>query len=233
MHAAIFFLVLFVGLALMFMAASQGVVGSVLLILAVIVLILVMKRNRDLYKHNFNKYDENALVIQNVQRGGVIRLTHVDGQTGTLDLKVLARHLYMEGDYSWFELECINSNGEKFWIDVDDDDELVVSVVIAKPQRSDIHFSNTLANIDEEESGTASYKGKTYRYTDSGNAVFYKYSDDKHKESLYYYDFKRSDRYLLSVEVWKNSTGKDDIQYFISQIIKPASITVFSTKGES
>ena len=213
--------------------ASGGVIMSLALIMAIIALIVVAKRNLDIKKHNLNKYDENELIIQNVQKGGVIRLAHLDGQTGNLDLKVVSRNLYMEGDYSWYELECINADGEKFWIDVDDDDELTVSVVIDKPKASDLKFSSSLDNIDENESGNVEYKGKQYYYADSGDAIFYKYCDDKRKERLYYYDFKCGNSYILSAEKWKNSDGTSSMEYFVSQIIKPSTITVYSTKGEN
>ena len=178
-------------------------------------------------------YDSEKLIIQNVQRGGVIRLLNVDGQNGDLDLKVVGRNLYMEGDYSWFELECVNAEGEKFWVDVEDDDELVVSIVLKKLQKADIKFSpNSLDMIDENESGSASYEGQKFLYIDSGEAVFYKRSDDKVKEKLYYWDFK-SGKYLISAERWDNAEGKSGMEYFYSQILKPASIIVYSIRGES
>ena len=212
--------------------ASGAVIMSLALIMAIIALIVVAKRNLDIKKRNLNKYDENELIIQNVQKGGVIRLALLDGQTGSLDLKVVNRNLYMEGDYSWYELECINADGEKFWIDVDDDDELTVSVVIDKPSAVDLQFSSSLDIIDENECGRVIYKGKSYHYIDSGDAIFYKYCDDKHKERLYYYDFKCGNSYILSAEKWKNSNGTSNMEYFVSQIIKPSTITVYSTKGD-
>ena len=230
MQVLIWGVVLFLVLAFWLPFASGAVIMSIALIFAVLALIVIAKRNTDIRKHNLNKYDENELIIQNVQKGGVIRLTHVDGQTGDLDLKVVSRNLYLEGDYSWYELECINANGEKFWIDIDDDDELIVSVVVAKPTLSELKFSSSLDNIDENESGSVVYKGKRYKYIDSGDAIFHKYCDDKHKERLYYYDFKNGN-YMISVEKWKNANGTSDTEYFVSQILRPSTITVYSTKG--
>lgn len=230
MQVLIWGVVLFLVLAFWLPFASGAVIMSIALIFAVLALIVIAKRNTDIRKHNLNKYDENELIIQNVQKGGVIRLTHVDGQTGDIDLKVVSRNLYLEGDYSWYELECINANGEKFWIDIDDDDELIVSVVVAKPTLSELKFSSSLDNIDENESGSVVYKGKRYKYIDSGDAIFHKYCDDKHKERLYYYDFKNGN-YMISVEKWKNANGTSDTEYFVSQILRPSTITVYSTKG--
>ena len=212
---------------------SGALIAALLLLTAIVVGIIIWKRNYEMKKTVLKDYDSEKLMIQNVQRGGVIRLLNVDGQDGDLDLKVVGRNLYMEGDYSWFELECVNAEGEKFWVDVEDDDELVVSIVLKKLQKADIKFSpNSLDMIDENESGSASYEGQKFLYIDSGEAVFYKRSDDKVKEKLYYWDFK-SGKYLISAERWDNSEGKSGMEYFYSQILKPASIIVYSIRGES
>ena len=230
MQVLIWGTVLFLILVFCLPVASGAVIMSIALIFATIAIIVIAKRNADIKKHNLNKYDENELIIQNVQKGGVIKLTNIDGQTEDLDLKVVSKNLYLEGDYSWYELECINANGEKFWIDVDDDDELIVSVVIGKPTLSELKFSSSLDNIDENEFGSVTYKGKKYSYIDSGDAIFHKYCDDRRREKLYYYDFKNGN-YMISVEKWKNANGASDTEYFISQILKPSTITVYSTKG--
>ena len=212
---------------------SGALIAALLLLTAIVVGIIIWKRNYEMKKTVLKDYDSEKLMIQNVQRGGVIRLLNVDGQDGDLDLKVVGRNLYMEGDYSWFELECVNAEGEKFWVDVEDDDELVVSIVLKKLQNSDIKFNPfSLDMIDENESGSAFYEGQQFLYIDSGDAVFYKKSDDKVKEKLYYWDFK-SGKYLISAERWDNAEGKSGMEYFYSQILKPASIIVYSIRGES
>ena len=212
---------------------SGALIAALLLLTAIVVGIIIWKRNYEMKKTVLKDYDSEKLIIQNVQRGGVIRLLNVDGQNGDLDLKVVGRNLYMEGDYSWFELECVNAEGEKFWVDVEDDDELVVSIVLKKLQNSDIKFNPfSLDMIDENESGSAFYEGQQFLYIDSGDAVFYKKSDDKVKEKLYYWDFK-SGKYLISAERWDNAEGKSGMEYFYSQILKPASIIVYSIRGES
>jgi len=148
-----------------------------------------------------------------------------------LELKVIGRNLYMEGDYSWYELECVRNDGEKVWIDVDDDDDLVVSVVLKKLTMGDLSLSSSLENIDENESGSVGYCGKVYHYIDSGDAKFYKRCDDSKVEKLYYWDFKCGN-FLVSVEEWKNEEGKSDYACYYSQVLKPSAITVYSTHGE-
>ncbi|MBQ4646641.1 MAG: DUF4178 domain-containing protein [Candidatus Gastranaerophilales bacterium] len=202
-----------------------------LLVIGALFLFFLIKRNYELSKHNINAYDEKALIIQNVKQGGVIKITHLDGYIDSLDLKVNHKHVYTQGDYSWFELECIDSKGEKFWVEVDDDDSLVISVLLEKLSQSELKFSNSLEYIDENESGNLSYKGNTYIYEDSGEANFYKYCDTKRKEKFYYWDFKYKD-YIVSVEKWNNPEGRADMEYSLSKIISPSTIIVYSNGGE-
>lgn len=209
---------------------SSGFISSLALIVAVVALLMMLKRNFEISKHNLNKQPEDMLIIQNVQKGGIIRVANVDGFDTDIDLKVINRNLYIEGDYSWYELECVNGDGEKFWIDVDDDDELVVSIVLKKPRINELKFSKSLHDIDDDESGSVTYKGDRYNYVDSADVEFYKYCDDSRKEKLYYWDFKQGN-HMITVEKWSGEKAGTD--YYYSQILKPSSITVYSTKGES
>lgn len=232
MYIAITLLILFILATIFIPHSSTGVVISLMIILSVLGVIIIIRRIVEIKKRNISEYDENELIIQNVKKGGVIKIANVEGKLEPLELKVIGRNLYMEGDYSWYELECIDANNEKYWIDIDNDDELIVSIVIEKPKKEDLKFSSSLEDIDENEKGSVKYKGDTYFYTDSGDAIFYKYCNDKYKELFYYWDFKRANG-IISVERWKNPNGKSDTSYFFSQIIKPSSITVYSTHGEN
>lgn len=231
MYVAIYGIIIFVIIACI-VPMSTGFLAALGLIFAVVLIIALAKRNFDL-KQSMNKYSEDMRIIQNVKEGGVVKIANLDGYDTDLELKVIGRNLYMEGDYSWYELECVRSDGEKVWIDVDDDDDLMISVVLQKLTKSDLKFSSTLENIDEEESGSANYKGTSFHYIDSGDAKFYKHCDDTKVEKLYYWDFKSaSGRYLISVEEWKSADGSHDFAYYYSQIVKPMSITVYSTGNE-
>ena len=213
---------------------SSGLLASLGLICSVILIIAVLKRNANLADKCTDKYPKNMLIIQNVKEGGVLKIANVEGYDEDLELKVIGKNLYTEGDYSWFELECIRPDGEKVWIDVDDDDDLVVSIVIKKLNCADITYSATLEQIDENETGYVTYKqlNKKYHYIDSGKAVFYKHCDDLKSESLQYWDFRNNNN-LISIEKWNSSTENNaQFEYFYSQIIKPYSITVYSTGNE-
>ena len=227
MYVAIYGIIILV-IILCVIPISSGFISALGLIFAVILIIALAKRNFDLKQKNLNQYPEDLRIIQNVREGGVIKLANVEGYVTDLELKVIGRNLYMEGDYSWYELECVRNDGEKVWVDVDDDDVLVVSVVLKKLAKSDLNFMASLETIDEEESGWVYYNNERYNYVDSGEAKFYKHCDDSKVEKLYYWDFK-SANYMISVEEWKNSEGKSGYEYFYSQIIKPMAITVYST----
>ena len=89
--------------------------------------------------------------------------------------------------------------------------------------------------IDENEKGQVNYDGKIFFYTDSGEANFYRFCDDKRKETFYYWEFKspKYPDYSISVEEWKNFNGRPDKEYFYSQNIKPSTITIYSLGGEN
>ncbi|MGN0018143.1 MAG: DUF4178 domain-containing protein [Candidatus Gastranaerophilaceae bacterium] len=213
---------------------SSGLLASLGLICAVILMIAVLKRNANIAEKCDDKYSKDMLIIQNVKEGGVIKIANVEGYNEDLELKVVGRNLYTEGDYSWYELECVRPDGEKVWIDVDDDDDLIVSIVIKKLHLADLKFSNSLETIDENESGNVIFKDfpeKRFAYIDSGDATFYKRCDDLKAEKLYYWDFKNNN-HLISVEKWGDTNYKPEYEYFYSQIIKPHSITVYSTSNE-
>jgi len=229
MYIAIYGIIIFVIIACI-VPMSTGFLAALGLIFAVVLIIALAKRNFDL-KQSMNKYSEDMRIIQNVKEGGVIKLANVEGYDTDLDLKVIGRNLYMEGDYSWYELECVRNDGEKVWVDVDDDDDLVVSVVLKKLTIGDLRITTSLKEIDENESGSVYYLNRQYSYVDSGDAKFYKHCDDKKVEKLYYWDFKNGN-FTVSVEEWKNEEGKPDYACYYSQIIKPSSITVYSTHGE-
>ncbi len=204
-------------------------IGANIIFLAIAVLLAVIfiKRNQDL-KKNIYKMPEDALHITNVDKGGVFKLTGVGEYSEELNLKVLAKHLYREGDFYWWELECDKGDGEKVWVEVEDDDETIVSIVLKKLTLKDINMTKSqLEKIDDEEYGRVKYDGMTYTYAESDEAVFYRFCDDKKAEKLYYWDF-RNGNHSVSVEKWSDK----DFEVFYCQIMKPAQVTVYSNRSE-
>ena len=197
----------------------------IFLALGIILALLFIKRNHDL-KKNIYKMPEDALHITNVDKGGIFKLTGIGDRSEEWNLKVLSKHLYQEGDFYWYELECDKGSDEKVWVEVEDDDETKVSVVLKKLKLTDIRTSpKALEHIDDEESGSVSYNGITYKYEESDEAIFYRFCDDKKPEKLYYWDF-RNGNYSISVEKWSDK----EYQVFYSQIMRPSQVIVYSNK---
>ena len=202
----------------------------IFLVLAILLAILLWKRNSDL-KENIYKMPEDALHITNVDKGGVFQLSGVGHNSDELTLKVLAKHLYQEGDFYWYELECDKGDGEKVWVEVEDDDDTKVSVVLEKLKLEDIKVSKSeLKHIDDEESGFIHYKNAKYKYNESDEAIFYRFCDDKRPEKLYYWDFVNRN-HSISVEKW----GENEYLVYYCQIMSPSQVTVLSNneKGEN
>ena len=140
--------------------------------------------------------------------------------------------MYQEGDYFWYELECIKGDGEKAWVEVEDDDNIVTSIVLKKLKISQVPgvSPEKLAHDDDEEEGLITYSGKNFNYTDSGNAIFFRDCEDTKSEKLYYWDYK-SGNYLFSVERW-GSGDETSYEAYYSQIVKPLAITIYSLGNE-
>ncbi|MCR5261028.1 MAG: DUF4178 domain-containing protein [Candidatus Gastranaerophilales bacterium] len=197
------------------------------LILSIILLIVFILRNRDIQKQIYPPI-KDKLHILNVDKGGVFTLTGVGDDSEELTLKVVSKNLYQEGDFYWYELECDKGSDEKVWVDVEDDDGVMVNVMLKKLTLSDIGVtSSRLDTIDDNESGSVRYGGSSYKYVDSDSAVFYRFCDSKNPQKFYYWDFVCGNR-IISVEKW--SDGSFDVS--LSQRMLPSQITVLSNKNE-
>ncbi len=210
---------------------SNGIAAATGLVLAVLVAIVILKRNQEVVSKNKNKRSD-LKIITNVDVGGVFKLANIDGYDEDLELKVMRKHMYQEGDYFWYELECIKGDGEKAWVEVEDDDNIVTSIVLKKLKISEVPgvTPEKLAHDDDEESGKVVYLSKQFNYEDSGNATFFRDCEDTKAEKLYYWDYK-SGNYLFSVERW-GSGDETSFEAYFSQVVKPLSITIYSLGDE-
>ncbi len=210
---------------------SNGIAAATGLVLAVLVTIVILKRNAEVTSKNKNNRSD-LKIITNVGVGGVFKLANIDGYDEDLELKVMRKHMYQEGDYFWYELECIKGDGEKAWVEVEDDDNIVTSIVLNKLKISQVPgvSPEKLAHDDDEEEGCITYSGKNFNYTDSGNAIFFRDCEDTKSEKLYYWDYK-SGNYLFSVERW-GSGDETSYEAYYSQIVKPLAITIYSLGDE-
>lgn len=210
---------------------SNGIAAATGLVLAVLVTIVILKRNAEVTSKTKNNRSD-LKIITNVGVGGVFKLANIDGYDEDLELKVMRKHMYQEGDYFWYELECIKGDGEKAWVEVEDDDNIVTSIVLNKLKLSQVPglSPEKLAHDDDEESGRITYSGKCFNYTDSGNAIFFRDCDDTKSEKLYYWDYK-SGNYLFSVERW-GFGDETSYEAYYCQIVKPLAITIYSLGDE-
>ena len=221
MYVILFFLFI------IFCWCLSSIIGMNIFFLALgaIIACAIIFRNKSIYE-NLNKVPEETLHVVNLEKSGVFELSHVGPNFEKMTLTVLAKHLYQEGDFSWFELECDKGTDEKTWVEVEDDDETLVTVVLQKMKLTDINTSKEkLKEIDYNESGLIKYDGKNFKYIDSGDAIFYRFCDDTKAENLYYWDFQ-NDNQLLSVERW----GERNYEVFLSQKMRPSQIRVLRNK---
>ena len=199
-----------------------------LAVLTILLLLIIIMRGISLYneKQKLDKY-KNKLDIINVDKGGIFKLTGVGEYSEELTLKVLAKHLYKEGDYSWYELECDKGEGDKVFVDVEVDDYVKVSVVLENLTWLDISLSVSLETMDDKEFGYVQYKNRKFNYQESDNAVFYRFCDNKKREKFYYWDFKNGNN-IISIEKW----GSKDYKIYYCQEMRTSQITVLSNKGK-
>lgn len=233
MRIDIFLVIMLIISGIMFFTISPFWVMSIIfIIITLCILFMAIGRNKGIFDAvSKSAKKSKTLDITNMDIGGVFKLANVEGYDEDLTLKVMHKHLYQQGNYMWFELECQKGDGEKAWVTVDDDDETEVSIVLEKLSGlSDIGMTvERLEEIDDNERGNVKYKNNSYKYVDSDKAVFYKYRDDGHAEELYYWDFQnKSLKEEISVEKW----GKNEYLVYHSQIVPLRAITVYSISSE-
>lgn len=170
-------------------------------------------------------YSKDELRMENVGAGGVIHLTGIGPNLEEFDLKVISKHTYRQGESTWYELEC-DKGSSKVWIDMEEDDELELSICLRKLKLREIGISKgDLEKFDDEEEGSFEFEGDKYWLEDSDEAVFYRHSSDKEAERFYYWDFEseKGGRFI-GIERWSN--GSYDVS--LSEAIKPSQVSVFS-----
>lgn len=170
-----------------------------------------------------------ALKIQNVRPGGVISLKGAGPEMEDFDVVVEARHVYEEDGFEWFELEGMKGNA-KVWIEVEEDDELEVSLCGRKLSLADLGLSaEDLERMERADEGTITFEGVAYTYEDWGKARFFRNGQRTTQgEKLKYWDFESADEtQFLSIESW----GGGHYEVYLSESLRPSQIEVFTTEG--
>ncbi|OSM07144.1 DUF4178 domain-containing protein [Magnetofaba australis] len=169
------------------------------------------------------------LVLQNVEAGGLVSLRGVGPDLEDFDVSILGRHTYDEDGFSWFELEG-DAGTRKVWIEVEEDDELEVSVSLRQESLTALGLTpEQLKQIRQNSVGKISFEGVTYEFDESGKATFYRQNATSPLgERLRYWDFLAPDHQSgISIERW----GEDEYQCHLYQLLKPSQYTVYSLNG--
>ena len=178
-------------------------------------------------KSTFKPYKEDELRIENAGPGAVIHLTGIGKDMDEFDLKIISKHTYRQLESTWYELEC-DKGEEKIWIDMEEDDELDLAVGLRKLKLRDVNITKEdLIRFDDDEDGSFEFEGDKYWLEDSDSAVFYRHSNDKEAEKLYYWDFETEDsKKYIGIEKW--SDGSYDVTY--SEPMRSSQVTVYTLK---
>lgn len=170
--------------------------------------------------------DSEELLLKNVRAGGVVQLSRIGPDMEDFDAKVIGRHAYRQGGFVWYELECDRGSAKKVWVEIEEDDEVEVTITLRKLPMRDMPFTMAdLKRIDDQESGSFEFEGRRYHYEDSDSATFHRYSEEHNSEGMYYWDFATDDgEHFIGVERWDD--GSVDVSY--GEAIDPSQIKVYS-----
>lgn len=202
----------------------------VLLVVAVVG-IIAWQRSKSQTASDYNDSTSSLpLTIRNVGPGGVIHLSRVGAEMNDMDVEIVARHVYREDGFEWFELEGESADG-KVWIEVEEDDELEVSVSLRKLKLSDLGLEpEKLDAIEKRDKGLIEFEGREYEYEDWGKARFLRYGSHDQPEKLKYWDFESEDgKWFLGIERW----GEKEYLAYLSQALSPAQYEVYSLGTEN
>ncbi len=169
-------------------------------------------------------YPPDELRLENVQTGGLIHLNAAGPDLEDFDVKILAKHIYREGEYTWYELEG-DRGQQKVWLEYEEDDELSISMKIKDLKLRDIGLSRQdLTQMADRDEGEINFDNQTYYFEDSGRAVFYRYGLDDNAEQFSYYDFETEDgQWFISIADWDG-----ELEISLSAAIRPSQISVYS-----
>ena len=163
--------------------------------------------------------------IENLRPGVFITLKGVGSEYEDWDVNVTAKHLYKQGEDTWFELEC-EHEGSTLWLEVEDDNGLSVNFCHTRTSLEELDLdANKLWQLDEREAGEIQVAGKRYFYEDSDEASFFPKSDENAGEKIYYWDFIGHDS-ISTVHIEKNESG--DFEVLLGKILNESDITVYS-----
>ncbi len=165
------------------------------------------------------------LKIENVRPGAVFELSNIGSDMEDFTLTVLAMHVYRQGNFIWHELEC-DRGGEKIWLDIEQDDELEVSIGLRRLDLHDIGLTEeNLAKIEKNKKGSLLFESVEYKLAETGKCQFLRNGNEAHSESLTYWDFDSESDKSIGIELWEDKS----FTVTCSVAIKPSQVMVYST----
>lgn len=167
--------------------------------------------------------------IEQVRAGAVIGLPPHGKDLQAGDVSIVARHVYNEDGFKWYELEGESADG-RVWIDVCRDDELETSISLERLTLAALALDvDSFQQLLKSGKARITYDGCVYQLDEKGEAAFYPEGDVGRAEAYHYWDFEGDDdKHDLSVERWGN-----DYRAYISERLDPARIRIYSLGGEA
>jgi preprotein translocase subunit YajC len=202
----------------------------ILLLILIIVIVYFWQKNKKKKaekEESVDPLDNQQMSIENVQAGGLIKLTTVGENMDDYDVTISRRHVYKEGGYEWFELEGDNGSST-VWLSVEKDDELEVNLAVKKSKLRVLGVSiKDLEEMENNNEGEIEYEDEKFYYESSGEADFFKDGNTNNPEAFYYWEFENENgSRFISIEEWEDG----DVDVTISLPVKQSQITVFSLK---
>lgn len=184
----------------------------------------IWKKQQDASVSTTQKVDMPGPTIETVDVGKVILLKGVGETIEDYELIVKARHQYEEDGFIWHELEC-ESGADKFWIEIENDDELTVSLTLKKMKLGEVGLTpEKIKSIEKADKGIVTFEGRSFEYEDCGKARFYRNGNRSSGETFQYWDFESEDElHFLTVESW----GEKNYELYYSEQLRPSQISIF------
>ena len=189
------------------------VVMVALAILALYALFMFFVRREEERNKKVKKEHKKALA----ERSPLLALKVGDavehvGQTFIVDEKLTFR----EGSFQWLEYKLVDGS-ETRWLEVEDDDELYVTLYEAAP---DLHVTG-------EPPRTLQYQGKSFELEEKGFATMRKEGDVNRHElpECRYYDYEAPGGDVLSLEKWG-----ENFEASVGKTLHPATLDVIAAR---
>lgn len=149
----------------------------------------------------------SELTLENARKGAVLSLNAVGPDLDDMDLTVQSRHVYRQGDFEWFELECQHAGG-KAWLTVQEEDERELSLTLRTFALRELGVNpGDLKRMKGTGDGKVTYQGVEYELEETGAATFYKDGRRQAGEKFQFWEFEPEEGDTgITVARWDDDT---------------------------